>query len=526
MSEPPLTSYDAIPYNSKPYAQTHPDRLASVAALLRLEPPDPRRCRVLELGCAAGGNLIPLALAAPESSFLGIDLSRRQVADGQETIQKLALPNIELKHMSILEVTPEMGTFDYVLCHGVYSWVPGEVQDKILRICAENLAANGIAYVSYNTLPGWHMRGMIRDMMRYHANRFPDPEVRIRQARNLLEFLAKSVGQDVTPYSLLLKSEVELLSECEDAYLFHEHLEECNAPVYFHEFVQRAAEKGLRYLAEADFNVMAPGNYPAEVQDTLHRISPDIIHLEQFMDFLRNRMFRQTLLCHHTQKPVYGLRPEQLGRFAIASSARPTAVQPDLHSDTEEEFCNLAGIRIAVRLPIAKAALVCLGESWPRPVPFDHLVHLARARLTPEQPDVTAEDVHNLGHTLLKCYISAASRLVELWLHPPEMMLDVSERPAVTSLARLQASRSRRVTNVRHEGVDLDNFGRHIVSLLDGQRDRPALVEALLQRVLEGQLTVRENEEPVHDPERLRVILDEALIQVLPRLARLGLLVG
>ncbi len=102
----------------------------------------------------------------------------------------------------------------------------------------------------------------------------------------------------------------------------------------------------------------------------------------------------------------------------------------------------------------------------------------------------------------------------------------MSERPAATRLAQLQAEHGRRVTNLRHEVVELDNFGRHIVALLDGNRERPALVEELLARVLQGRLTVREDEQPIHDPERLRLILGEALIQVLPRIAKLGLLVG
>ncbi len=94
MSETPLTTYDQVPYESKPFAQTQPDRLASVARLVGLQPVSSRRCRVLELGSASGGNLIPLAVTSPESSFVGIDLSGRQIADGQKIISTLGLGNI------------------------------------------------------------------------------------------------------------------------------------------------------------------------------------------------------------------------------------------------------------------------------------------------------------------------------------------------------------------------------------------------------------------------------------------------
>ena len=137
MSSPPLrSSYDEVPYPSRPYPQAHPDRLATVATLLGLTPAPADRCRVLELGCGSGGNLIPLALTLPGSTFVGIDLSGEQVAKGCEVIRALGLRNIQLRHLSILDVDDRFGTFDYVICHGVYSWVPAEVQAKILDVCA------------------------------------------------------------------------------------------------------------------------------------------------------------------------------------------------------------------------------------------------------------------------------------------------------------------------------------------------------------------------------------------------------
>ncbi|MBN9521961.1 class I SAM-dependent methyltransferase [bacterium] len=196
-------SYDEVPYESHPYAQTHPSRLAVVARLFGLDPPPVETARVLELGAAAGGNLVPVAEAFPRARCVGIDLSARQVADGDAFIKQLGLTNVELRHASITDVDDAYGTFDYVICHGVFSWVPTAVRDAILDVCAKRLAPNGVAYVSYNTYPGWHMRGMIRDMMRYHAMRFPDAKTRVGQARALLDFLAQSNRQEGA-YSALL----------------------------------------------------------------------------------------------------------------------------------------------------------------------------------------------------------------------------------------------------------------------------------------------------------------------------------
>src|SRR5437762_2729762 len=192
-----LTSYEDVPYESKPIYRTHPDGLAALATVFGLEPPAVSRCRVLELGCASGGNLLPMALGLPESQFVGIDLSPRQVRQGQETIDALGVTNLELKALSIMDVGEEFGQFDYIICHGVYSWVPPEVQDKILAICSRNLTSNGVVYISYNCYPGWHACGMIRQMMCYHTRRIADPLVRVREARALLDFLCRMIGPDI-----------------------------------------------------------------------------------------------------------------------------------------------------------------------------------------------------------------------------------------------------------------------------------------------------------------------------------------
>jgi len=109
--------------------------------------------------------------------------------------------------------------------------IPPPCQEKILEICSTHLNPQGIAYVSYNTYPGWHMRGMIRDMLYYHAQQFTVPAMKIRQARNLLDFLGKATSKDNTPYAHLLRAELESFRRSADAYLYHEHLEEHNEPI-------------------------------------------------------------------------------------------------------------------------------------------------------------------------------------------------------------------------------------------------------------------------------------------------------
>jgi methyltransferase-like protein len=488
------------------------------------------RCRVLELGSASGGNLIPIAQAFPDSTFVGIDLSARQIADGQKVVEAVGLKNVELKCMSLLDVTPEFGQFDYVICHGVYSWVPEEAQDKILEICRQNTTPQGVAYVSYNTYPGWHMRGMIRDMMLYHASHFAEPLAKVGQSRALLDFLAQAVGKDGgSAYGILLKSELELLRKLPDSYLLHEFLEENNEPVYFYQFVERAKAKGLRYLGEAELGIMVSANFPPDIESVLKRLAVDIIHTEQYMDFLRNRTFRQTLLCHEEVKPKYQIEPLQAAAFHVASPAKPAALPVDLTSGAPQTFSCPNNVSLTAQDPIVKAALWCLGEVWPQPVPFNELLERARARLHhPGAPgtDTLAQETESLGQALLTGYVSAAPGTVQLSLYPAPFTVQVSATPAATPLARLQATSGYQVTNQRHEVVALDEFIRQVLCHLDGKRNRGELLDVLVQLAVEDVIRVNRGDQRVTDPATIRTSLDAVLDQQLEALARNALLVG
>jgi methyltransferase-like protein len=478
------TSYDRVPYEGHSYPQAHPNRLATVATLLGLSPQPIGDCRVLELGCAAGGNLIPMALTLPGSRFLGFDLSGRQVEQGRQFIESLGLDNVQLEARDIRELGESLGRFHYILCHGVYSWVPAEVRDHILEVCARNLTANGVAFVSYNTYPGWHMRGVVRDLLLYHTRQAGDPEARVGEARCLLDVLAAAVaGRDGT-YDRLLQAELQLLGRCGDSYLFHEQLEDVNEPTYFHEFAARAAARGLRYLGEAELGTMLLRGYPPEVEAALRRLAPDMVRLEQFQDFLQNRTFRQTLLCHQGATPDYHLSAERLRGLYVASRARPQADRPDVISTAEERFEGPSGSAVKSTDPLAKAALVHLAGVWPRAVPFEELQGAARARLGPgtgpDRPSVE-EDARVLGQCLLTCYLSDADGLVYLWTQPPPFAARAGERPWASPLARLQAASSAAATNLRHETVLLDDFSRVVLGLLDGRRDRAALLRELAE---------------------------------------------
>ncbi len=514
------TSYDEIPYESHPYPQTHPSRLAVVATLFGLTPPPLERCRVLELGCAAGGNLIPMAEALPESEFIGIDLSARQIADGQRVVAALQLPNIRLVHGSILEITPAWGQFDYIICHGVYSWVPDAVRAKILEICGTQLSPTGVAYISYNTYPGWHMRGMIRDMMRYHANRFATPHEKIRQARALLHFLAQATRPDGGPYATLLRLELEHLQRQADHYLYHEHLEDVNEPVYFHEFIAAATRHGLQYLGESQIATMVAANFPYEVQQELQLVAPDQIQAEQYLDFIRNRMFRETLLVRRPAQPDWTIQPERIRSLHVATRRRVVDSSGDVRSAETVQYQSPSGMVLATNNPPLKAAMRLLGTAWPGTLPFVELErHVAAMLNAPVEEIATPLAVH-----LLQAYLS--SDLLELYAMPIARIRP-GERPVARRSLRVRLDLGERGgANCRHEVFRPNHFDQVLIPLLDGTRTRAELLEELVRLALRGVLLVRTENQSTPDPATLRTLLVEKLEEALQRLADATVLVA
>ncbi len=519
-----LTSYDRIPYRSHPYRQSHPDRMGTIARLFGLVAPPIENCRVLELGCAGGGNVIPMAEQFPDSEFIGIDASSRQIAEGRRQIDELGMKNIRLSAEDILKFQVEPGSFDYILSHGVYSWVPNPVQDRILEIVRTGLKPQGVAYISYNTHPGWRMRGMIRDIMRYRARSFESPQVQLSQARNLLEFLYTSVKGDDTAYSMLLKTELASMSKSEDYYLMHEQLEEINDPLYFHQFIERAAHADLQYLGESDFGTMTLENFPEEVRNMLNSVSRDVIEVEQYMDFLRNRAFRQTLLCHREAQLERPAHPSKIQGLRVASNTRPEG-EVNLNSEEKTTF-RRGGSVLTTNNPYVKATMTHLASVWLRSVPFVELASIGRSMVEGRPgaigSDVMSRGTQQLAETILRCFSTGQ---IDLHVSEVPISTSVSSTPAATPYARLQARDSTMVTNRLHETVPLDDLQRFVLCSLDGTRDRAGSAEFVGESVSQGKLILYHQGSRITDAAQAREMVSDLLPEILEGFARSALLV-
>jgi methyltransferase-like protein len=503
-----LPAYDAVPYESTAVTATNPDTLATLARLRGLRSPLPDQCRILELGCAEGGNLIPLALALPGTTFVGVDLSVQQIRTGQQLQADLGLANLELRHGSILEIDASYGTFDYILCHGVYSWVAPAVQTRILAICRERLAANGVAYVSYNVYPGWGLTNSLRAMLRYQVRGVAEGPAQLRAARSFVARLGELLRDEERPYTGLLREDLTVIARAGDPYLAHEYLEEENHPIYFHEFVARAQEQGLQYLGETVASTMVVENLRPEVAQTLTELARDPIHLEQLMDLLRGRSFRNTLLCHAEVPLTAGFVDQDVPSMFIASPLAPLRHDPDLLTERTEDFQTAQGETLTTNNPLVKTALACLAAAWPWPIPFETLWSAVAGRFgTALDPSGKAI----LARHLLRGFLGD---VIELHAAPPRYVRTATIRPLATPWARLQARRGAQVTNRRHRVVALEEVLRRLLIHLDGQHDRAALRLILERELAGGTLT------PPDGP------LDTILQLALERLAEQALLVG
>lgn len=512
------STYDDVPYKSFSHSDTHPSHISTVATLFGLTPPDFKTARVLELGCAGGGNLLPLALSYPDASFLGLDLSQEQITQAQQQKKEFNLKNIEFRQQDILTFASKE-KFDYIICHGVFSWVPGAVQEKILKLCNESLSPQGMAVISYNTLPGWNAVRSLREMMLYHTNQFSDPAEKIRQARIFLDFLAENVSEGNKGYYAVIEDERNLLKGANDTYLYHDHLEHENTQFYFHDFVRLANAEGLHYVGDTSLTSMYLGNLSPKATEALKVLNNNIIGQEQYMDFIRNRRFRSSILCKDAQKINRGLQNEQIMNFFLTTSLSLETVNPDPKKNIT--FKAAAG-KITTHDPITGALFLELVTAGERPVMAKDLVSRAQKKLGLPTP----QPVHD---ALVKQGLQLVLRgFINLHSDSPHCVTTVSQKPVLFPLARHQAGlkNCQVVTNVLGRSVPGDIVSHLVMQNLDGTRTAEDLVNILVENVQNGALKIARNGNPVMDVQEVRREMTAVVNQLLPRLAALGLLIG
>lgn len=475
--------YDETPYVSNSFPQSAPGTLAAVAHLFGLEPPAVASARVLEIGCAAGGNILPFAATHPGAEVVGIDLSQVQIEAGQARVQALGIENMQLIAADIARIDlAALGRFDYVIAHGVYSWVPDDVAEALLATVRGTLSADGVAYLSYNCYPGWKAKEIVRDAMLLASGGTQTPSEKVAHARGMADFL-----EDVVPAGGVMAS---VLAEWRasddgfgDSYLLHDELETFNTPRYFYEVLARTNGHGLAYLGEARPEVMIPANHGPKVAEYLaaHGVTAQVL-VEQYLDFVTNRTFRQSLFVHaeRAQQISYSPGADRFRRLHVAASVPPLD-GPTRLDTSRQEFQQADGATLFTNAPAIKAALDALTQRWPWTLSHDELVGAVGDRLVAAGSEPSADLAAHIDDltSVLVMQGQAHYRLDPVRPDPAGTPAKVDEpMRRMAELTRLDDDAC--TFNRWHETVPLEPLDRLLVPLLDGSRDDDQLVEELV----------------------------------------------
>ena len=505
--------YDAIPYVSIPDRAHHPARLCAVARLYGLEPVLPSRSRVLEIGCASGGHLIPLAAAFPEALFTGIDISPVQIAGAQFRAARHGLENIEFTVKSFTDLQPRDGMFDYIICHGVYSWVSEELSEKLLQACGMCLAPGGIAAVSYNVLPGWRMLQALRDSALFHTASAPSHEVRMAAARHLFSTISEHADQG-RAYGHMWREIADQFLQLPDAYHAHDLFGDPNRPVTFTGFARAASGHGLAHLADADFKANFPEAAGEAAGSAIRELSGGGNYAaEQYLDIMTGRTFRRSLLVHE-RTALAADRSLPDGRIdTIYLGAPEEATLSQVAGTDSWRFGSQKHRFITIHDMATVDALQRLLQRRPA---FRNLASL----LPVSQPDAGFhQHLRNSFMELLR------QGMLDLSAEPLPCAHAVPEFPKIWRLALKDARDGlERTATQLHSVYHMSSQARLLLSLADGSRSREALAGALFERLASGSATVALAGNPVTDEETLLEIAQTTVDRELAAYLSAGLL--
>jgi SAM-dependent methyltransferase len=472
-------------------------RLEAMAALRGLRPAPLADARVLELGCGTGANLLPLALACPGATIIGCDLAESATSFAGDVADELGLDNIEFRHADLASIDASWGEFDYIVCHDVFSWVAPRLRLKILEIQATRLAAQGVGYISYDALPGWHFHEAALGMMRYQARPQSGFRETVDRARAVLAMAAEALDQESGVYASVLRDEHWLMSSIPDAHLYHLTSSAQHRAFYFHEFVQEVRAANLEWIGDAGGD-RAEVTWPEATRTFLAQQPAE--DRQQYLEFLNNRSFARALLCRHDAQ-----------RRGVFDPQVVEALWVGLTSGAVLEPTEAGGLCLSLNGRKAfRSNDIAIQRALRR-------MESARPQLLPVSELFDAASSAPPGFLMQ----ALATGALEAVLSPFNLTSRIEDRPMVSPLVRLEARAGRVVTNQKTEPVQLNGPMQFVLQRLDGKHDRTALTGAIEAQMHAGELTA--------DPDcpfaRLRIPAAEIAAECLRQARRHALLV-
>jgi SAM-dependent methyltransferase len=452
--------YDSIPYRHAAVPYSHPARLGAIGRLHGIETAGPDQCRVLELGCGEGMNLLPLAERFPRSEFVGIDLSNTQITTANEAREACGIENARLIAADLLEFEPEAESFDYVIAHGVYSWVNDAVKDRLLAVCARALKPGGVAYVSYNTQPGWGLLNGLREFLVGETRRETEPEAQLAHGRRVITAMHEALAGQSGAYAELLRQAFADMQAKPGALLFHDELALVNDPRTFAAFTDHAAGHGLQFIAEAHYASMPYEHLPESVRTAFEGLELDFMRRQQFMDVVFQRWLRASVLYGAATPVSRDVRLSAIRECAIGLRVQPADSRINLGPGAPMRMMGERDLVLDFTSPAEKALLAVLAKAAPNRVPFGAALEtanrlLAQVKLSP------VDDPAEVEAMLYRLFTMDALDLV---LTGGGEWLRTSNPPRPSALMRYQARRDSVVVNRWHEAVTVTGDGARWLS--------------------------------------------------------------
>jgi SAM-dependent methyltransferase len=481
-------AHDLVRYPDMPFPRTHPVSLGVFAKLFGKSHVPFAASRVLEIGCGGGINLLSMALGAPNSEFVGVDLAEQPIARAKAAAEAAGLRNAKFHVLDILDIDTSLGRFDYIIAHGVYAWVPPEVSRALMRVVGELLSPNGLAMISYNAYPGCHFRDALRDLMRVATEGADDPIERLSLARSALAEQVESWSEAEPLQRAMIVAGRDILEKPAEV-LFHDELTAFYAPRLLSDVIAEARANGLDYLCDAQPHLSAEIFFPTDKFAVARaKAGDDWGRFEQIVDFTEMRLFRSSIFCRgggaDRRRDAQRLR-------GLWGSADLQALAPDPAAPDSFGFLCEGKARITTNNPKLGEFLAQVAAAFPSSVSLD-----------------AAADDSALTEYVLTLFVA---NVLRLGAAPLALARVSGERAIANPLARFQAARGEKnLVSLRHYPVEIEDADTlAFVTLLDGTRTRDDLAREAIAR--KG------------------VMAEEAVAQVskaLGELARLGLMTG
>ncbi|MEZ4752815.1 MAG: methyltransferase domain-containing protein [Bdellovibrionota bacterium] len=512
-------SYEEVRFLSLPAPEKHPSRIGAIARIMGLDAKPIETASVLEIGCGAGDNILPIAAVYPNAKFVGIDSSEKLITEAKKTAQSLGLENISFKTFIVGESDEELGSFDYVLCFGMYSWVASQVQDSLIKLISKTINETGLACISYNSFPGWNMRSSIRSIARTFDKDSRDAEERVHKTRALLTAIKELQIDDYSPYGQQLREQLEFLESQSEGFIYHEILGEHVSAVSIKDLADKLSDNFLHLNADARMSRMRFLSLNSEEarKSTKEIVTKKttIAELEQLADIVSPISLRTSILSKNRTK---NLDLNVVDKLYLASPLVALSANPAVLGEGAEEFIDAREYTQQETNSLMKGCIIFLSEIWPESVPLKDLIILTKNRWKLETSE---EDLQYARERFLSL---ACMGLADFSLSRPLCLRHAGEFPISHPYARLQAGGTKRVTNYRHEYSMLDDFQRIMISYLDGTRDIPAIQSAMVKAMLDGKLRITESGEAVKNPLEAETMVRDHTVEALRALAEGALL--